>query len=224
MNEIISGTYADYDLIVGNGRLWIFNDSNEVQINKTTIEKYEIVDTTTTTTSNTTTTSKGKSRKSTKSMAGRAIVGGVLFGPVGAIVGAGTAKRKNQTVSNGTTTATMEREFKILVTFKDNTQALLELDEEGYDNLLVAIFADPYETIQEIIKASEEAKKAQAEIGKKNMIKFLKFVVCPIIWLVLFIKLPIPILLLTIVGAGWLIYKGIKIAKRKKTKGNSTSV
>lgn len=225
MNEIISGTYVDYDLIVGKGRIWIVNDSNEIQINKATIEKYEIVDTSSSTTSQTTTTSEGTSRKGTKSMVGRAIVGGVLLGGIGAVVGAGTAKNKTKSVSKGTTTSTTTRQFKILVTFKDSTQALLHLDEAGYDILLVAVFAEPYETIQELMKANEAAKKAQAEAGKKAMIKFFKFVVCPIIYLILFVKLPVPIFLLTIVGAGWLIYKRInKKVKRNNEKSNNTSV
>lgn len=221
MNEVISGTYVDYDLVVGHGRLWIVNDSNEVQINKATIEKYEIIDTTSITTSETTSTSRGTSRKGTKSMVGRAIVGGVLFGPVGAVVGAGTAKNKNKSVSKGVTTSTSEREFKVLVSFKDNTQALLQLDEIGYENLLVAVFAEPYETVKEILKAQEEAKNAKLAASKKNIKRFFKFVVVPIIWLMLFVKLPIPILLLTIVGAGWFVYRLINKSKKKKTNNSA---
>jgi hypothetical protein len=219
MNEIISGAYVDHDLIVGEGRIWIVNDTNEVQINKTTIEKYEIVDTTSITTSHSTTTSKGSSRKGTKSMAGRAIVGGVLFGPVGAVVGAGTAKNKNKSVSTGITTSTTKREFKVLVTLKDSSQALFHLDEIGYDNFLVAVFAEPYETITEILKAKAEVLKAQKEATKKVWIKFFKFVICPLIYLSLFVHYPIPILLLTVVIAGWVTYKKIN----KKTKKNKTN-
>lgn len=215
MNEIISGNFSDYDLIVGKGRVWIVNDSNEVQINKTTIEKYEVVDTISVTTSQSTSTTKGTSRKGTKSMVGRAIVGGVLLGPVGAIVGAGTAKKKNQSVSTGVTTQTTSREFKILVTFKDGKEALLNLDEIGYENLLAAVFAEPYESIQELLKAKKEA-------AKKRLMIFLKFVVCPIIYLILLVKITIPILLLTIAGVVWLIYKRVNKNKiRKNTKDTS---
>jgi hypothetical protein len=222
MNEIISGTYVDHDLIVGDRRVWFVNDSNEIQINKETAEKYEVVDTTSTTTSHTTTTTKGTNRKGTKSMAGRAIVGGVLFGPVGAVVGAGTAKNKNKSVSKGVTTESTTREFKVLVTFKDGQQSLLKLDEFGYENLLAAIFAEPYETTKEILKAKEEALQKAREEGIKSWKKIFKFVIFPIIFLILFVKFPVPVFLLTIVGVAWIIYK--KIAKRKSAKSNSTSV
>lgn len=226
MNEIISGNFVEYDLIVGDGKIWFVNDENEIQINKDTIENHEIVDSTSTTTSHTTTTSKGTSRKGNKSMVGRAIVGGVLLGPVGAVVGAGTAKNKNKSVSKGITTETTKREFKILVTFKDSKQALLHLNEFGYENLLIAVFSEPYETIQEVLKAKEEAMKAKQAHFDKKMKAFLKFFVCPIVYLFLFAKFPVPIFLLTFVVAGWLIYKSVKktVKEKKNSKSNSTSV
>ncbi|MEH7503304.1 hypothetical protein V7152_15045 [Neobacillus drentensis] len=226
MNKIISGNYIGHDLVVNYGKIWILNGENEVQINKDTIEKHEIVDSTSTTTSHTTTNTKGTSRKGTKSIAGRAIVGGVLLGPVGAVVGAGTAKNKTKSVAKGTTTETTTREFKILVTFNDGKQALLELDDYGYENLLIAVFSEPYETYNDILKANADALKVKQAAFKKKMIRFLKFVVCPIAYLILFVKLPVPIFILTVVGAGWLIYKVIKktIKKVKNFKGNSSSV
>lgn len=232
MNEIISGNFVDYDLIVAVGKIWIVNDDNEVQINKDTIEKYDIVDSTSTTTSHTTTNTTGKSRKSTKSMAGRAIVGGVVGsiipggGLIGAAVGAGTAKNKKKSVSKGTTTETTTREFKILVTFKDDKQALLELDDYGYKSLLVAVFSEPYETIKDILKANEEALKAKQAADKKKMMGFLKFFVCPILYLILFVKVPVFTVILTAVGAAWLMYRSIKKTKKeeKNTKSNNTSV
>src|SRR5947208_3466735 len=96
MNRIISGTYVNFELAGNGGCIWLYNNENEVQINRKSIEKYEVIDSTSVTITNTTGNTVGTSRKSTSSMAGRAIVGGVLFGPVGAVVGAGTAKNKQK--------------------------------------------------------------------------------------------------------------------------------
>lgn len=203
MNTILSGTFTGYRLIIRNGKIWIVNRLNEVQINKSTIEKYEIVDTINTTISRSTTATKGTSRKSTKSMAGRGIVGGVIFGPVGAVVGAATAKNKNQSVSEGVTTEKTTREFKVLVSFQDGKEALLRLDELGYENFLAATYAEPYETIK--------------ESTKKSWIRFFKFM-AGLIYLSLLVNHPIPMLSLTVVVAGWLIYK--RIDKNRKIKND----
>lgn len=106
---------------------------------------------------------------------------------------------------------------------KDGKRALLHLNEFGYDNILIAVFAEPFETIDDLLKANAEALKIKQEASRKSMIKFFKFVVCPIFYLFLFAKFPVPIFLLTIVGAGWLIFKSIK-KTAKKAKSNSTSV
>ena len=153
---------------------WIYNEQKEVQINRETIEKYEVIDTIETTTAHTTSSSKGTSRKGTKSLAGRAIVGGVLFGPVGAVVGAATAKNKNKSTTQGTTVETSTREFKVSVTFKDGSQVLLHLDEVGYDNLLVAVFSDPYIEHRAYSNELAEQKRLEDERNMKQMKGCLK--------------------------------------------------
>lgn len=208
MIKMISGSFPHYNLIARSGKIWITNKVNEVQINKYTIEKYEIVDTINSTISRITTATKGTNRKSTKSMAGRGIVGGVIFGPVGAIVGAATAKNKHRSVSNGVTTERTAREFKVLVTFIDGKESLLHLDDIGYENFLAATYAEPYETIR--------------ESTKKSWIRFFKFV-AGLIYLALLVNHTIPVLLLTVIGSGWLIYK--RFNKNRKTKKfNDTSM
>ena len=214
MNKIISGTYKNFELAGGSGHIWIYNGLKEVQINRETLEKYEVIDTIETTTAHTTSTNKGTSRKGTKSLAGRAIVGGVLFGPVGAVVGAATAKNKNKGTTQGTTVETTTREFKVSVTFKDGSQVLLHLDEVGYDNFLVAVFSDPYIEYSAYSKELEEQKRLEDERNIKQMKGCLKFFVLPIIWLILVYNYPI----VTIVSTIGLIVLKIVMKRRKNKK------
>lgn len=213
MNKIISGTYSNYQLAGGSGHIWIYNGVKEVQINRETIEKYEVIDTIVTTTANTTSTSTGTSRKGTKSLVGRAIVGGVIFGGVGAVVGAATAKNKNESTTHGTTVETSTREFKVSVIFKDHSQVLLHLDEVGYENLLVAVFSDPYIEYSAYSKELEEQKRLEDEKNTKQMKGCLKFVLLPIIWLIFVTNWPSATIVATIMLIVWILV----MKRRNKT-------
>jgi hypothetical protein len=204
----------NYEIAGGGGRIWIYNGQKEVQINRETMQKYELIDTIETKTANTTSTSKGTSRKGTKSLAGRAIVGGVIFGPVGAVVGAATAKNKNKSTTQGTTIETTTREFKVSVIFKDGSQVLLHLDEVGYDNLLVAVFSDPYIDYSSYSKQLAEQKRLEDEKNMKQFKGCLKFFVLPIVWLIFLVNWPTATIVLTIV----IIILIIVLKKRKNKK------
>ena len=218
MNKIISGTYKNFEIAGGGGRIWIYNAQKEVQINRETIEKYEVIDTIETTTAHTTSNSKGTSRKGTKSLAGRAIVGGVLFGPVGAVVGAATAKNKNKSTTEGTTVETSTREFKVSVTFKDGSQVLLHLDEVGYDNLLVAVFSDPYIEHRAYSMEIAEQKRLEDERNMKQMKGCMKYFALPLIWLILLYNWPIVTIVFTI---GFIVLKIVMKSRKNKTKTNN---
>jgi hypothetical protein len=226
MNTIISGNYVGFELAGSYGKVWLVGDNKEVQCNKGTIEKYEVLNTTSVTKSHTTSNTKGKTRKGTTSMAVRGVVGGVLFGPVGAIVGAGTAKNKSKSTIHGTTVETTDRTFTVSVYFKDGTQALLKLDDVGYENLLIAVFAEPYETYADLMKDLAEnlaeKKRLEAEMSKKVLKGLFKFVVLPVVYLILISNFPTPMILLTIAGLGWFGYKSIKKRKAKKQQVSAT--
>ena len=58
---------------------------------------------------------------------GRAIVGGAIAGPVGALVGAGTAKTKSTSVVNS---------YDVYVLFKDGKKVTCEVDKDVYMALM----------------------------------------------------------------------------------------
>ena len=75
-----------------------------------------------------TTSPKYKTSTDTGSMLGRAIVGGVLTGGVGAVVGAATAKKKTETVEAGKTTTTVRHHYRVTLTIDDMANPVRVID------------------------------------------------------------------------------------------------
>ena len=75
-----------------------------IHINRETVADYQIID--------------KESKKSFSSGLVRGAVGGALFGPVGALAGASTAKSKNK--------------YLVELHFKNGCKSLLELDKNGF--------------------------------------------------------------------------------------------
>jgi hypothetical protein len=150
MNSMLTGDFNGHLLkIQQGGKIYLYlSNEEQVQLNRETIGQIEIIDESSMTTTNTTNFTHGTSRKGTKSMLGRAVVGSILTasvgGVVGGVVGAATAKNKINSVTSGTTTKSTSRTFKALVSFKDNRQALLQLNDYGYEQLIIAQYAPPY--------------------------------------------------------------------------------
>jgi hypothetical protein len=79
MNKIISGTDNDFELVGSGGQIWIYKNEEEVQINRQSIQKYEVIDSKSVTITNTIGKTSGKSRTYTSSMAVGGGVGGVMY-------------------------------------------------------------------------------------------------------------------------------------------------
>jgi hypothetical protein len=93
---------------------------------------------------------------------------------------------------------------------------LLQLDDVGYENLLVAVFADPYITYAEYKITLEEEKRIKDKESRENTRIFFKLIVCPIIYFKLFSISAKSIFVLGVIVGCRLIYKGIKKRKSKK--------
>ena len=111
-NKVIAGDYAGKMISssFGETRIMIGFSSNII-IDKMNVESYEVIDET--------------SRKSATSVAGRALVGS-LFGGVGMIAGALSAKSKGV--------------HTLAILFKDGKKSLIEVDDKIYKNIMTAIF------------------------------------------------------------------------------------
>lgn len=114
-NKVIAGDYQGKDITCMFGDLYIFipdaYSGGNVQLNKSTIRQYEIVD--------------EESRKSASSAVGRAAVGAAFLGPIGLLAGV-TAKRKGI--------------YTVAVEFYDGKKCLMEIDEKRYKELLKKMF------------------------------------------------------------------------------------
>lgn len=89
-----------------------FGLGRKTYINKETVESYEVID--------------SENNKSMSSGVARGIVGGALFGGVGAIAGAASGKKK------GT--------FMVSIVFRDGKKCLCELDGNMYKNLIAVMY------------------------------------------------------------------------------------
>lgn len=75
-----------------------------------------------------TTSPKYKTSTNTGSMIGRAIVGGVLTGGVGAVVGAATAKKTTKVVEEGRTTSSTYHKYQIALNVDDISNPVRVID------------------------------------------------------------------------------------------------
>ncbi len=101
-NKVIAGDYEGKQVLSGFGNLFISLSFKEtVDLNKTTIKEYEILD--------------EETRKSATSAVGRAFVGGVILGPVGWLAALSAKKKGIHTIA---------------VEFKDGKRSLIEVDEK----------------------------------------------------------------------------------------------
>lgn len=110
-NKVIAGDYNGGLVSTFLGITSIGLGFSSITIDKNSVECYEVVD--------------ESSRKSAASVAGRAIVGS-LFGGVGAIAGALSAKSKGI--------------HTIAISFKDGKKSLIEVDDKIYKAIIKAVF------------------------------------------------------------------------------------
>ncbi len=117
MNMILAG---DYKGVIGvSFRKGLYIEENKLfgrrkrwYINKETVESYSVID--------------EDAHKSMSSGLIRGAVGAAVLGPVGAIAGAASAKKKSQ--------------YKVSIEFKDGTRALIQLERIVYENLVNELY------------------------------------------------------------------------------------
>lgn len=82
-----------------------------------------------------TTSPKYKTSTSIGSMVGRAIVGGILTGGVGAAVGAATAKKTTEVVEEGKTRTITRHNYKITLNIDDMSNPVRIIEFGSYDDI-----------------------------------------------------------------------------------------
>lgn len=112
-NTIIAGDYKGKTLVYGaNKVLLVLGFFNKIDINKDTIESYEVI--------------TEEHVKSATSGAARGLVGGALLGPVGMLAGVISAKNK--------------KTYHVVLEFKDGKRSLVEIDNKVYMELMKVMF------------------------------------------------------------------------------------
>lgn len=116
INSVIAGDYKDYIVCQSttkmNGLKLSAIFKKDIEIDSTTVETYEIMD--------------EKNSKSMTSGVIRGAVGAAIFGPIGAVAGAASAKSKSR--------------YRVSVLFKDGKKSLLYIDQKTLDKLTEILF------------------------------------------------------------------------------------
>jgi hypothetical protein len=135
---------------------------NNYRIDK--LERVEVFRDASTVTSHGTT--KGTTTTSTMGQIGRGIVGGVIAGPVGAIIGGGGASQKTESAT--VTHQKQNLDMYLMLTFRGGESLLVEVKNEGAFQFLVSS-AGQEEWPQQQIESAEREAQAYAEwLAKDN--------------------------------------------------------
>lgn len=144
MNKVIAGNYEGNSVKYSFGKVKITSFGSSVSIDSSTVEKYEIVN--------------QDSIKSGASAFGRAIVGDVLFGGLGLVAGALSAKNKQTML--------------VAIEFKSGNKSLIEIDGDIYKALTKALFT--FNGKQEKVEKVDKATKAKNDANYKAMVVRVK--------------------------------------------------
>ena len=113
-NTVIAGEYKDYQVAFNFGKLYFLQGFKTQEIAKTSVSSWQVVD-----------------NLQTDSYWGKVIgagVGGLMLGPLGAFLGASA-------VSKG-----VVNNYLISIEYFSGKKSLLQLDAEGYKNLVKFLF------------------------------------------------------------------------------------
>ncbi len=110
-NKVISGDFLGYSVSTFGKAVMLSGGGSTLELSKYNVKTYEVI--------------TQDSRKSATSAVARGVGGAMLLGPAGLLAGL-SAKSKTTTM--------------LAITFKDNKQSLLEIDDKIYQKLVTSVF------------------------------------------------------------------------------------
>ena len=112
VSYVTAGDYSGWLIEPGSGGLVLKRGFKKVKLNKETVESYEVM--------------TEDHQKSAASGIARGLIGGAVFGGIGAVAGILSAKEKGA--------------FQVAVQFKDGTKSLLQMDGTQHKLLMQTLF------------------------------------------------------------------------------------
>jgi hypothetical protein len=109
---VVAGDFSGYLIEPGSGGLVLRQGFKKVKLNKETVQSYEIM--------------TEDHQKSATSGIARGLIGGAVFGGIGAVAGILSAKEKGS--------------YQVAVQFKDEKKSLLQMNELQYKLLMQTMF------------------------------------------------------------------------------------
>ncbi len=111
--KVIAGDYKNWDVLYTHDKMYFMHRMKKVLIDKSSVDKWELID--------------DIEKNSLWSHAIGAGIGGLMFGTVGAVVGAVMSGNKSNT-------------YLVSIEFLSGKKSLLQLDDDGYKNLIKCLF------------------------------------------------------------------------------------
>lgn len=111
----------------------------------------------------------GTSKTSTNSLVGRSLVGGLLFGGVGAIIGAGSAERNENYESK--TTEKKNFDFSVKLTWKNGSSVIAKIDNPIDLRWLASFVGQPEMSERDIEEERLSFQKSQDDSARLKKIK-----------------------------------------------------
>jgi hypothetical protein len=178
INKVIAGNFEGQLIKLKKNLMYI----GDIEINKETVDQYEIINEQSTVT----TLTKGKTKKSMVGAGAKGAVGaaiGTVIAPgIGTLIGAGagvsTAKSKNNSVTNEVIT----KDLMVAVYFVNGEQSLVKMDGTHYEKFLACCFREP----SSIPQAAKKEKKQKDSAKNNQIFKALGWVFFPYIMLLAF--------------------------------------
>lgn len=173
MNNVVAGAYEGKQIKFKKGRMFIGDN----QINKETVERYEIMNEDSSITSYTTgNTKKSMVGAGTKGAVG-AVVGSV-FGPVGTIIGGAAGVATSKAKNKSTTREVTSKEMLVGIYFADGQESLVKMDGKYYEEFLRSVFSGPLPSKQKQQMDSAKNKKLLKVFGWL----FVPYIMTPVTW------------------------------------------
>jgi hypothetical protein len=192
INKVIAGAYEGQRIKMVKGRMVI----GEIQINKETVERYEIMNED----SNTTRITTGNTKKSmvgagTKGTVG-AVIGTAIAPGIGTLIGGAAGVTTSKSKNKSTTKEVTAKEMLVAIYFVNGQESLVKLDGQYYEEFLRGTFS-------ESIMQKKKQKQPKDPNRNNYALKVIGWFFLPYIMLLVFWKkLNIKYRLL---GAGWSI-------------------
>lgn len=133
------------------------------------IKQIEVVEDLSTSKTIVTTEANSTTTASTGNLVKRAVIGGVLLGPTGAIIGGVTGTKNTKKIENSEYTEKVDYLVNINLIFKDGMSIVVKIDNPEVTDLLCSYLGVETVTDDELIELKQKALDSRKKVNKESL-------------------------------------------------------